>query len=125
MVEYCENSTTCRHLFLMKYFDTLETGFKPNLQEICPNRNCDVCLDPNKVKKSLWTHLNYQTVHETAFTEKRKHDTSVDIEHEGNGVKFQGFQKASDLNKPAFKKANFFRSALKETQSQKIGDNRE
>jgi hypothetical protein len=101
----------------MKYFDTLDKSFKPNLNEICPNKNCDICLDPNKVKASLWSHLNDQTVHEVAL--KRRRD-SVDIEPKGNQVKFKGFQKASELTKtakPTFKKATFFRSlAMKENQ---------
>ena len=104
MVEYCENFTTCRHLILMKYFDTVDKSFKPNLEEICPNQNCDICLDSIKVKTCLWSHLSHQTVHSV---EKRRRDSD-------NQVKFKGFQKASDLTKTtttAFKKATFFRSS--------------
>lgn len=120
MVEYCENSTTCRHLFLMNYFDALDRSFKPNLDEICPKKNCDVCANPEKVKKSLWNHLNNQTTYIADAPEKRPYDSS-DIETQGSRAKLQGFQKASDLNRtslPKFKKANFFRApAMKENQS--------
>ncbi|KAI8821994.1 P-loop containing nucleoside triphosphate hydrolase protein [Fimicolochytrium jonesii] len=48
LVEYCENVKTCRHVFFEQYFGTVN----PKAEELCPGKRCDVCKDPDKVKKA-------------------------------------------------------------------------
>ncbi|KAJ3034574.1 hypothetical protein HDV00_004937 [Rhizophlyctis rosea] len=49
IVKYCENDTLCRHLFLVRYFGADEAD---SLREVvCPNKRCDICKNPEKVKR--------------------------------------------------------------------------
>ena len=116
MVEYCENTDTCRHFFLMKYFEAIEHSFKPNLQEICPDKNCDICKFPEKVRQSVWKHRNNEP---DEISDKTKRPCSPSTHP---STKFSGFQRASDLNKnskPKFKK-NDLRSFLPKENSPRL-----
>jgi bloom syndrome protein len=48
MVEYCENVSVCRHVFLCKYFG--ESGVSK--QTVCEDgARCDICRTPDKVAR--------------------------------------------------------------------------
>ena len=105
MVEYCQNTTSCRHLWLMKYFDALDESFKPNLAEICPKKNCDICKNPKMVQISHMHHLNPELSYakDIKITDSRPKETRTI---------FKGFEKASKIKNtsdPSFEKASFFK----------------
>jgi superfamily II DNA helicase RecQ len=52
MVDYCENTTLCRHVQLLNYFEEEKIKKKVALQSVCPDKRCDVCQNPEKLKKS-------------------------------------------------------------------------
>ena len=112
MVEYCENTDTCRHVFLMKYFDTLDQSFKPNLDALCPNKNCDICKCPKTVKKLYWNHSNNIPC---TSPMKESNKRSLDDANCIYRTKFTGFQKASELKtiQPVAKHTNLTRTLLK------------
>ncbi|KAJ2993748.1 hypothetical protein HDV02_002084, partial [Globomyces sp. JEL0801] len=49
LVEYCKNTSICRHKFIVDYFTA---DMSPNdIQEenLCPEKRCDICRNPKKV----------------------------------------------------------------------------
>jgi RecQ family ATP-dependent DNA helicase len=49
LVRYCENTIVCRHKFIVDYFSK---GMEMQLSKnVCPNQRCDICKEPEKVKK--------------------------------------------------------------------------
>lgn len=62
MVKYCQSTTTCRHLALLKYFGEIVKPDKDvNLEEICPGARCDVCKNPEKLKQAKSVALAKKT----------------------------------------------------------------
>ncbi|KAI9094058.1 P-loop containing nucleoside triphosphate hydrolase protein [Phlyctochytrium arcticum] len=53
MIEYCENTKTCRHVFFHKYFSGGEkSSATPPKDELCPSKRCDVCKNQKHLEKA-------------------------------------------------------------------------
>lgn len=56
LVEYCENVKVCRHKLLVDYFSKGIASTESD--DICPSKRCDVCKNPDRVKKLKALHLD-------------------------------------------------------------------
>ena len=53
LVKYCESYNKCRHILIHEYF----SKHPPNLKTICPEKRCDYCKNPEKVKEKTSEYL--------------------------------------------------------------------
>ena len=52
MIKYCENTSICRHAFIINYFGEKVTSSK------CPHKRCDICKNKEKVISEKSVTLN-------------------------------------------------------------------
>ncbi|EGF83667.1 hypothetical protein BATDEDRAFT_85181 [Batrachochytrium dendrobatidis JAM81] len=111
LVRYCENDSICRHKYTDEYFSEKKIMVDLNVQtkklkrtliesknqdELCPEKHCDICRDPLKVKKMVKAALSNPSVHKPRFgadlADMPVMPCSSAIE------KFGGFKSARELN---------------------------
>jgi len=52
MIKYCENTSICRHAFILNYFGEKVSSSK------CPHKRCDICKNKEKVIEQKSTTLS-------------------------------------------------------------------
>ena len=115
MIKYCENDTTCRHVFLVNYFSPSTTH---DIKTLCPDKRCDFCSSPEKLKARKNKGLTQQLEKISSYYDPEPSDmkrlgdgtlvsygapkrnynemSMVDSDDE-KGESFDGFQSASSM----------------------------
>nr|KAJ3417423.1 hypothetical protein HK105_001033 [Polyrhizophydium stewartii] len=111
LVKYCENDSMCRHLFTDMYFSKsvvptpvratqAATGSHPDAkraEDLCPSQHCDVCRDPEKVKRMVKEALSGESRAGTA-SDARGAASSLPVVACASAIEqFGGFRSAREF----------------------------
>lgn len=103
-VEYCENLTVCRHIFISKFFDP-----SSQITGLC-DKMCDICRDPEKVLKDKSIALSSFKKEGTFLLSGEALNDPDSMDHE----KFDGFRLADGSNISLQKKKGRFEAEFQD-----------
>ncbi|KAI9199510.1 P-loop containing nucleoside triphosphate hydrolase protein [Polychytrium aggregatum] len=79
VIEFCENTKLCRHVFICRYFgeSLSESPTQKDLDIVCPNKRCDVCKDPAALEKAKKTILERRSQDEDRYSHRERTESSI------------------------------------------------